>query len=486
MTSKRAQLAKLALQPSPSGLSSSEFTLQNYLTENQEAGLSYVFNGSPISDLVPKFSPNPAQSALDVLKATYSDGEELQPEVGARFSFLMVKDRKKFITALLGNINGGDKSAKVRAQRGLISLLGVKHDPPAKMELSDAEVYYTNLLASDVPLDDSKAVLTLCETAELKQETPPVEALAFVAGADRPWVRSRLQKSLSPNVWYMANVANFNTSPKDMFEGFLNLAKEGNAKNNELKHFYNKIWERPDFVSFMRTKEAMSVKDESGEQRKELKEFLAFSSLLDAEPGMNMFEILAREFDVYQPSFFVVSDLRAKGMTDSQAELRAAFAERLASETDQRKIDAAARRLLGLTYPAEPIIGDPRTSTIPPIGSPSLFQRFNAVVSKFVEDTKSYVNQPAKDVTVDEFTVEADGFQSWEEKDQAIQHIESKLEEVMLAPTLVSDSDFTTVMPVSAVPETAKEPDTVKEAEPQYDSEGPPLEELEVPQDIER
>jgi hypothetical protein len=441
-------------------LTLSYYALTNYVEENREAALNSSFKGKRLSECLGVTSASvPADdTAVRSLILDQCDNPVL---VSMQLELMMQKSPEEFIGKLQEGLHG-EKEDAVKEQK-LECLLLMGGELPALEEgvprLEQLEACYQKL--GDAGL--SKKILGGMDSPE-----PPVAALALYLGADKPWVRRRLELSQDVKIWRELVAQNFNTSPKVLLDGVDRLVKSAVAPPDTpvSRDLADSVWSRPDCQLYV-AEERKKLQQVNPELKlgtfPELGGLEALASITPKkkarlESVAELCALLDEQLTTRQPAQNLLDYYTAAGCSPAQAKLRAAYCQYAGLEGAGTASPVAARRLAASLHA-------PRQ--IDRAAAPGSFggwaKRIHEFAQKcraaFAERSPSSGGQPEHLGQIPPH----EGYQSWQHKDELVTQIEQQLEkDYELKRHARPDEDpwrFLKVRPNPAPGSEASEPD---------------------------
>lgn len=447
--------AVLGAVPPKLNMPSAEFSLQNYIMENEDVALGAMHAGRPLRDLVNKFdAPEAKISKCYALLAEASGvtAAKIPQALAVKLGFIKAFDQEDYINSIskLGNDETLPPEEQLKYLASLGALTGIKPDKDSVDKLGD---YKKLLFPASGPAD---FLLSAAKHNVAVGLPSPAGSLLLLEGAKMPWVRQRMADSSDPSIWALAVLDNFNASPKDIMSGFLRLeSMVPKVDNATLSTLCARAWSRPDFVGYIKTTSEMARQQaDLGhiELSTMLGKFTKYSPSVvsripiigkDGKPTNDkflLFTTLEDELEAHSPSQVAIDDLLRSGLEDSQARLRAGFAEAVVASKDDETLSIAARRLLAYTLPASPgqLRFESSTSSYES-NAPSFMEKFKGLVQGF---TSSIREKFATPLNASPAVTVGDAYQTWEQKDYQIKQIEDMLISEKEASMVPPDTDI--------------------------------------------
>jgi len=417
--------AALSAVPPKLEMPSAEFSLQNYIIENEDVALGAIHSGSPIREIISKFASSEEKISkcytLLAESAGATDGK-LPADLAVKLGFLKAFDQTAYISSLVSLAN--DASLPEEEQLKYLSSLGDLTAIHPKSTSADKLADYKLLL---FPAAAPENYLIDAAKKNVSSGLPsPAGSLLLLEGSRMPWVRQRMAESEDPAIWELAVLDNFNASPKDIMSGFLRLEKSG-VPSERLRTMCARAWSRPDFVGYMKTTSEMAKQEVAvggSEIGNMLGKFVKYSPSVVPDARLPLFSTLEAEIESHSPSQVVIDRLISSGLEDSQARLRAGFAGAVVASHDEETLSVAARRLLAFTVPS--VSGPLRFAPPAPYATcePSFLDKFKGVVKGFTDSIRDRFASPAVEAPI---AFDGPSYQTWEQKDYHIKQIEEML-----------------------------------------------------------
>lgn len=392
-----------APQIDPAGI----FAVSNYIAENRDVALRSQFRGKPLSETL-KLTPFSQDKSGEKEIGAFLLKEVDNPALAAlQLEYMLQKDTLNFLTKKMGSIEKcADPAKKVEKISALLLLAG-KLPVTAGMSQPDA----LTVLETELSKVSLKSLQSGVE-ASIDPPIPPVAAIALYCGADKPWVKRRLEATKDPTLWKDLVIDNFNVSPKVLMAQ-LNAFSKSHKDDPTLKDCREILMRRPDFQGFTRTQCAALKEDPKNEVVAGNLKFLAgFAPDIDDSAAVliKIFEDLKK----VEPPAGDVALFRDMGRSDDSARLRASYVDYARNNSDSTMYETAARRLLAATVGGGEIRRNPPTN---------LTHTISGSIKRFAEKVKGFF-EAGKTPRLEDLS---DGYTSWEHKDQCIEAIESEL-----------------------------------------------------------
>jgi hypothetical protein len=404
----------------------SYYALANYVEENRDAALNSSFKGKKLKDFITLQSDTGAvdDKAISSFIVDHCDDPVL---VSMQLEVLVQHDPAEFVSSLQkGADMEQDGALKEQKLECLLRLAG--HAFPLEEGVSKLEQ-----LESQCRQIGSERLLEGILN-KLDRPEAPVAALALYVGADKPWVRHRLEQTKDPQVWHELVAGNFNSSPKVLLTGLQRLTS---PDRQDMPHpmgglLAETLWGRPDcqlYISDRRDQLKYTPADTNLASLPDAEDLAVLvgssekTRVSRAESVAELYALLDKQLASRQPPSDLLEHYASQGCSAAQAQLRATYCQYAGLQGAGTANPVAARRLAASLQAPRQV---DRSAPVP-----SSFGSWKKRLHEFIHKCSSTFTDLGSKPNIAPHnlgqTPPHEGYQSWEHKDILVAQIEDKL-----------------------------------------------------------